>query len=524
MIYGFLKKIQKPIKYGIKYSKGLVTAYSLATQQSLSDRSTFMGQFIGMVVTPFIYLLVEPYSKKLTKAAQEKLPLAFYGCIALGSSIGTCLSSTLFAELPSNFSDVTGLLAAATIVPVVVFAIPACVALITHKLGRNKPQNMLVENSVSLTDKYSYQLGLEAGLVIGSALGASCEYLFPGFGLLASGLGGIFGITAGIVMVKIAPNLLLRLSKKVADQEQDNFSGRLLKSIKIGTLIGTCIGVVVGTFLLPGLGTTLGGVIGAGVAGVVLGSFTALTTRFSNNKIPFVTYLLQKSYLSRISFEAKLGITVFSLVGALIGTFLLPGLGTVAGAAVGGLVGCVIGLSSRILFSFFTFNQQNHSRERLEDNDQSSTTQLPFYKSAKLGVSIGASTGALIGSVIGSFIPVIGTVLGGLIGAFIGATIGITIPGASQLVTKVRNSFEKNSLPNLDIIAPQKKPSYEMINLALTLSKRNYQLFAQTKEELPVPNVEVGWQLKVSFSSQFGLKQKAHLRMLPHYPKSMIRP
>lgn len=429
-MYQFFKKIVKPARLGIKYTKGLVATYTVATNKPIAKTATFLSESIGMIFLPVLVLLIEPVLKKLPAYIKEKLPLVFYTGIAIGSSLGTLLSSSILKRLPSHFGSLIGLVSSFVVVPLVVIGVP----FLLSKL-RKRGQSPAITESESILDNHCqprFRLGIEAGLLIGSTLGASLEFFIPNSGLIGSALGGFIGTCIGAGLAAAFPTFARKLAIKSAySKDSKRIFSDLSSSIKFGMLLGSCIGIIIGTFLLPGIGSVLGGILFGGIAAVTTSLATGMIKKFDGDKPSFFGKIFTKASLATTTLSMKIGISSLSLIGALIGTFLLPGIGTVAGAAIGGAIGCLVGAVTTII--------SKHRQQNIPlSSDVSTASQkndTASLKRVKIGFSLGSCTGALAGAIIGSCIPIVGTALGTLAGAFIGGMICVAIPA---LINKLK--------------------------------------------------------------------------------------
>ena len=98
------------------------------------------------------------------------------------------------------------------------------------------------------------------------------------------------------------------------------------------TLVLAGIGAAIGSVVFPGVGTLIGAAIGAGIGGGV--------ALIGGGLYAWITGLKKNSALAR-----GLGFTTTIIssagIGALVGTFIFPGLGTLVGAAIGAAAGVI---------------------------------------------------------------------------------------------------------------------------------------------------------------------------------------
>jgi hypothetical protein len=108
---------------------------------------------------------------------------------------------------------------------------------------------------------------------------------------------------------------------------------KVLGIFGVSTLVsagtGAGIGALIGTFVFPGVGTAIGAAIGAGI-GAGLGFM-------GNGLYGWITGIKNKT-LAKIT-SASGVIAGAGGIGALIGTFIFPGLGTLLGAGIGSAIG-----------------------------------------------------------------------------------------------------------------------------------------------------------------------------------------
>ncbi|WP_419420547.1 hypothetical protein ACNVED_04390 [Legionella sp. D16C41] len=176
--------------------------------------------------------------------------------------------------------------------------------------------------------------------------------------------------------------------------------------------LGAAIGAIIGTFVfpIPGVGTALGAAIGAGIgagAGGMLGfSGVGLYNVWKNSPVLGTSVTV-------------LGNTAMGIgLGALIGTFIFPGVGTVIGIALGAGLGAGLGFITSGLGNLVT-----------------SKTKVGAAAATGLTLLGSAGLGATIGAIIGTFIfPGVGTLIGLGLGAGLGAGLGLAASGIINLV------------------------------------------------------------------------------------------
>lgn len=382
---------------------------------SISDNMSFLGQGLGILFFPLFYFIIEPLTRKLPASFREKIPLIFYSGATIGSCLGSIFSFTFMKNLSSSASGLYGVL---------IGIIATTIITVGYELYTKNHKETLTkeEEEEFAATKQRLWLGLELGVGLGAGLGATLEGIHPGLGLIGAAAGSLVGgiVCSGLAI--FAPSILNKISAtSITSKQLNNSLSNVLKNVRLGALLGSCIGVVLGTFLLPGLGSVLGGLIGAGIAGTLAGGSSWIMTNtglFSDSNFLTKNLLNNKLALSTIKLQTKISVAALSTLGAIIGTFFLPGIGTAAGAAIGALAGSVIGPMPTLARIFF-------SKTPLAEETKQDPNAVPFYKKAKVNFSIGTTVGALIGGIIGSIIPVIGTTLGALAGGLIGGSIAV---------------------------------------------------------------------------------------------------
>jgi hypothetical protein len=445
-IHDFFKKIKKPLKYGNKSSKNLVGAPELITHKKPTEMEGFTSQLLGILFSPIFFLIIEPLTRRFNPASRERIPLIFYTGFSFGSVIGSFLSATMLRELPAGFNNSISALISFVVVTPIILGISSVFSKIKRALY---PDLIISEQEDVLSPDYKnrFHLGFESGFALGSAIGAVLECALPSSGLIAPAVGSIVGAFVGIAVCTLAPGLLEKLKPKLATESKEedaDYYSYLTKSIKLGTLIGSSIGIVLGTFLLPGIGSVLGGLLFGGIGAIVAGSAAYVAKKVSPSG-EFIEKFLNKTGFSKMSFSAKVSVSTLSLVGAIVGTFLLPGLGTMAGAAIGVLAGGVIGAGVSACLDKFN----------LVKSDKDS---ISSFKQVKLGFAVGSTVGVVLGSILGSCVPVIGTILGGLLGGFVGGMIGVATPALKKMIQKPAIT----SSPNQEAPALQAEPMRSM--------------------------------------------------------------
>ena len=118
---------------------------------------------------------------------------------------------------------------------------------------------------------------------------------------------------------------------------------KVLGIFGVSTLVsagtGAGIGALIGTFVFPGVGTAIGAAIGAGI-GAGLGFM-------GNGLYGWITGIKNKT-LAKIT-SASGVIAGSGGIGALIGTFIFPGLGTLLGAGIGSAIGVLSLMISSVI-------------------------------------------------------------------------------------------------------------------------------------------------------------------------------
>ncbi len=414
-MYETIKRIAKNVKYGSKYGKGLLAGVATFKKATISDNMSFLGQGLGILGFPFLYFIIQPLTRKLPASVREKTPMIFYS----GATIGSCLGSLFSFTFMKNSSS-----SAAGIYGVLIGIVGTAILTVGYELySKNQKETLTKEDEGEFAaTKQRLWLGLELGVGLGAGLGATLAAIHPGLGLIGAAAGSLVGSIVCAGLAVFAPSILNKLSSTTLTSKQLNSSlANILKNARLGGLLGSCIGVVLGTFLFPGLGSVLGGLIGAGIGGAFLGGGSWIITNtglFSESNFLTKNLVNNKVALSTIKLETKISVAALSTICAIIGTFVLPGIGTAAGAAIGALAGSLIG-SLPTLARVFIF------KTPLGEDAKQDSNAIPFYKKAKVNFSIGTTVGALIGAVIGSVIPVVGTTLGALIGGLIGGGLAV---------------------------------------------------------------------------------------------------
>ena len=164
-----------------------------------------------------------------------------------------------------------------------------------------------------LKENFSLRSGIGMGIggLIGGVLGS---FLMPGKGTV---IGAAIGVAAGAIMEAFWDELMENAHPKTG----------------VGLSVGAIVGAALGTFLLPGKGTIIGAAIGA-IAG-------ALVVNFWDE--------VKDAFKSKVPVGAGFG----AIVGGLLGTFLFPGVGTVLGAKLGAAVGAIVAFFWDELKDFF---------------------------------------------------------------------------------------------------------------------------------------------------------------------------
>jgi hypothetical protein len=120
---------------------------------------------------------------------------------------------------------------------------------------------------------------------------------------------------------------------------------KVLGIFGVSTLVsagtGAGIGALIGTFVFPGVGSAIGAAIGAGI-GAGLGFM-------GNGLYGWITGIKNKT-LAKIT-SASGVIAGSGGIGALIGTFIFPGLGTLLGAGIGSAIGGLSLMISSVITS-----------------------------------------------------------------------------------------------------------------------------------------------------------------------------
>ncbi len=251
---------------------------------------------------------------------------ATYVSSFIGSMIGVVVASGWFAvrkRLPKKIND----------------------SLLTNNL-----------NPWSRRFKTAFVFGQKCGELVGNFVpipeGTPITHL--GQKVIAKILGCLFGIVLGVVGVVFFKGDLSELGEKYLRIGSESWSKYAKTGFVYGSSTGAAIGGLLGTFVFPGLGTsigiavggTIGSIVGFTVAIVGVPLFNHLKSRFHLNDSEHLKYLNNLFSNYRTNY-VRAGITfgscIFAVVGGIIGTFALPGIGTAAGAALGAAIGGVIG-------------------------------------------------------------------------------------------------------------------------------------------------------------------------------------
>ncbi len=260
------------------------------------------------------------------------------------------------------------------------------------------------------------------GTLVGAAIGATLgTLLFPGLGTIAGTVvGGFAGTVAAVSFAYVGKKVMEVVNKKI---DRDFVSSELSGSksaAKIGTSVGSALGTItgasigglIGSLVFPGVGTVVGAALGG-----IIGSVSVASGIYQGTKH------LQQRKINDINFKTGLMGSVSSsislmAVGGLIGTLVFPGLGTVAGMAIGSTAGALIGFGT----AYGIASQQKKP-------GIGATSKTVAAASSVLGAKTGSYIGAAIGAVSGFFLagPVgaaVGAGIGGAAGAGLGALVG----------------------------------------------------------------------------------------------------
>lgn len=251
------------------------------------------------------------------------------------------------------------------------------------------------------------------------------------------------------------------------------FASRFRFAGLILTPIGLALGAVLGTFLFTGLGAAaVGFIFSAGFAtigGLIYSAIflkkntaTLLSHTSTNSKLLQEKKMQQERYKRYARVGIILSLPSCSAIGAIIGTFVFPGLGTITGAAIGSVVGAILGSATGYFYSRYETLQSiktNSFANKAEVISVPAALSKRTYGSLiKTGARMGSMVGAAVGGILGSVIPVVGTIAGTFIGAGIGSLVGVIAAyGASYFV---QCNYKKHAIAN---VQQEKNGEYDQL-------------------------------------------------------------
>ena len=219
-------------------------------------------------------------------------------------------------------------------------------------------------------------LGTWGGVSLGAKIGALIGTLIaPGVGTIAGAgfgavVGGLIGaIAGGYTTGKLGGFLMPKLVAKIARYLDDKLfksdtSDEALQIKRVGlssAIVGCIIGLISGLAVpIPVVGPFIGLAIGA-VVGGTLGVTVAKICHKIGDKFPALKPQRNTMVV------AGIGASSFAMVGMIVGTILLPGIGSVIGVIAGAVVGGLIGAAAIAIKN--RFYRKNHVTELDMTND-----------------------------------------------------------------------------------------------------------------------------------------------------------
>lgn len=477
-----LKKLNTPIKQGMKIGKGIAAIFTLKSSKEMSTYISSAGQAAGAVAVPFVVLLANYFLRKLSERKRRLINYSFSLGITSGSYFGALISTTMLKSLPSSFNGIIGVVSGIVVTSALTFAAPHVFRFI-NRLRKRKPKAITAddeENDDLLSPEFNQRFiaGLDAGSLFGSAIGASFELMIPGGGIIGSAIAAALAAPIGGLLMGFVPKLFKSKKWQTEEEIEARFT-RLKYTLSLGSSYGAAIGAVIGTFIVPVLGSLLGGMIGGGI-GMIAAAVTGEVFTLNKGKH-------EGKMLADLQMGLKIGTPVGAAVGALIGTFLFPGIGTLAGAVAGSLIGCALGSVVPVIRDKF-FPAKNKpqsatvSKNAVEEKKDKTFFGLNFSQ-LKTAVSLGGAMGGLVGGVIGTvFLPGVGSVLGASVGVGIGTVLGVATVAIVQVVRKQLNASKAEEPPSP---APTIESSTLKVSKALPVASTKLEL----KSPAPAPTV-----------------------------------
>ena len=450
-----LKRFNTPIKQGMKIGKGIASIFTLKSSKEWSTYMSSTGQAGGAVTLPLLVLGANYFLKKLSERKQRLVKYSFSLGLTSGGYLGALISTTALKALPSSFNGIIGVAAGIAVTSALSFSVPYIYRLINRILKR-KAHFSEQKDILTPTFYQHFVTGLDAGALLGSAIGASFELAFPGGGIIGAAVAAALAAPLGGLLMGFVPRWFKARKLQTKEEIETRFT-RLKYTLSIGSSYGTALGAVVGSFLLPGLGSLLGGMIGGGIGMAVAAAAGELFTKNTGAH--------ERKILTHLQMGLKIGAPLGAGLGAIIGTFVFPGLGTLAGSLVGALIGCA-GASVLPALSDIFFSKKNTPKPGAAKSTDKALEEKPektFFglslSQLKTTVSLGGAIGGLVGGVIGTvFLPGVGSVLGASVGAGIGTALAVAGIALTKVISK---QLKKNVLV---VVAEEKETTLSSVN------------------------------------------------------------
>ena len=460
-----LKKLNTPIKQGMKIGKGIAAVFTLKSSKEVSTYASSGGQAAGAVALPIFVIAANYFLRKLSEQKRRLINYSFSIGVTSGSYLGALISSTMLKSLPSSFNGLIGVVSAIALTCALTLALPYVYRFVNRLRKRNQTISTTVDedSAAFLTPEFNQRFiaGLDAGSLLGSAIGASFELMIPGAGIIGSAIAAALAAPLGGLLMGFVPQLFKAKQWQSPEQIEARFT-RLKYTLSLGSSYGAAIGAVIGTFLVPGLGSLLGGLIGGGIGMLAAGVTGEIFTRNQGKH--------ESTVLANIQMGLKIGAPVGTAVGALLGTLVFPGIGTLGGAVVGALVGSALASMVPLLRDrFFPEKNPPQPSGSVPAKDAEKTEKRFFglnYSQLKTAISLGGAIGGLVGGVIGTvFFPGVGSVLGASVGAGIGTLLAVAAVATVQFVRGQLAQKTVNKVQNEKAVQVEESTAFLKKNL-----------------------------------------------------------
>jgi divalent metal cation (Fe/Co/Zn/Cd) transporter len=331
-----------------------------------------------------------------------------------------------------------------------------------------KPLAKGFSENVKKKARYIFYAGLAIGGSAGSVLSNSFLKNIPSN--LSTGISTLIGL-AGVTFITLGIPFIVRKIRskfwkediKVPDNltnsvlSQPDFRYRFLLGLEAGSALGSTLGAIFGLFS-PELGLIATGI--GGMIGTTVGCLVAIAAPNSLKK-QLLSSKPTKDSSSQYEATTKsirVGLLLGTGLGAIIGSFLLPGVDSIVGTLLGGAFGLLAGAGSVAARKLSLGQGKAPFLQRFFGEYFFGKKNLANFAVNK---KVSTATFSLIGGLVGTFFfPAIGTAGGAAIGALVGAIVAIGGGFVySHLFPEKKNSAKNTNTP---LLSKDNKPFDEI--------------------------------------------------------------